>query len=247
MAQQAFAEALAAFSETTFAVACCRSADAPLVFVSPAFCGLTGYELSECLGRNCRFLQGRGSSRRSVRARHSPVLPRASRAESAWVLDRSASCGTRSQRSAASVCVSLKCSAPCRSASSRRVRAAQVCLLNYTRSQEKFWNQCLLLPVRQAGGQARFYLGLSHSRPDSPARGRHGALQHTCSAATPWSTMNAHQGAVADGQSGHAAWRECCPQLREAQQQQAAQICSALQALLAGALQAAARMYCRLL
>lgn len=32
--------------------------DAPLVYVNPAFCALTGYSSEEAVGRNCRFLQG---------------------------------------------------------------------------------------------------------------------------------------------------------------------------------------------
>lgn len=32
--------------------------DYPLVYVSPGFLELTGYSREECLGRNCRFLQG---------------------------------------------------------------------------------------------------------------------------------------------------------------------------------------------
>lgn len=35
-----------------------NQADNPIVFVNDAFLRLTGYERSECLGRNCRFLQG---------------------------------------------------------------------------------------------------------------------------------------------------------------------------------------------
>lgn len=35
-----------------------RQADNPIVFANNAFLDLTGYELSEILGRNCRFLQG---------------------------------------------------------------------------------------------------------------------------------------------------------------------------------------------
>ena len=33
--------------------------DQPLVHVNDAFCALSGYEREECIGRNCRFLQGR--------------------------------------------------------------------------------------------------------------------------------------------------------------------------------------------
>lgn len=35
-----------------------RQADAPLLLVNSAFCSLTGYEMDEIVGRNCRFLQG---------------------------------------------------------------------------------------------------------------------------------------------------------------------------------------------
>lgn len=38
-----------------------RLPDNPIVCVNAAFCELTGYEESEILGRNCRFLQGAGS------------------------------------------------------------------------------------------------------------------------------------------------------------------------------------------
>ena len=39
----------------------------PIVYASPQFCAMTGYSLKEVLGRNCRFLQGAGTSRQSVR------------------------------------------------------------------------------------------------------------------------------------------------------------------------------------
>lgn len=42
--------------------------DCPLVFINPAFTQLTGYPPEEVLGRNCRFLQGRGTEKESVRA-----------------------------------------------------------------------------------------------------------------------------------------------------------------------------------
>ena len=38
-----------------------RLPDNPIVCVNAAFCELTGYQESEILGRNCRFLQGAGS------------------------------------------------------------------------------------------------------------------------------------------------------------------------------------------
>ncbi len=37
--------------------------DNPIVFANDAFCELTGYARGEIVGRNCRFLQGPGTSR----------------------------------------------------------------------------------------------------------------------------------------------------------------------------------------
>ena len=41
--------------------------DTPLTYVNPAFCRLVGYEADECVGRNCRFLQGEGTDAGAVR------------------------------------------------------------------------------------------------------------------------------------------------------------------------------------
>lgn len=43
-----------------------RLPDHPIVLVSEGFSGVTGYGKSEILGRNCRFLQGPGTSPESV-------------------------------------------------------------------------------------------------------------------------------------------------------------------------------------
>lgn len=40
--------------------------DNPMIFVNEAFCELTGYDVSEVLGRNCRMLQGPKTSRETV-------------------------------------------------------------------------------------------------------------------------------------------------------------------------------------
>ncbi len=40
------------------AIADARQPDLPLIYVNPAFETITGYPAQECLGRNCRFLQG---------------------------------------------------------------------------------------------------------------------------------------------------------------------------------------------
>ena len=40
--------------------------DNPIVYCSEGFCNLTGYQRSEVLGRNCRFLQGPGTDQGAV-------------------------------------------------------------------------------------------------------------------------------------------------------------------------------------
>lgn len=41
--------------------------DCPIIFASPGFCRLTGYSIDECVGRNCRFLQGKDSNPNAIR------------------------------------------------------------------------------------------------------------------------------------------------------------------------------------
>lgn len=43
-----------------------RQHDNPIVFVNDAFAKLTGYSRDECMGRNCRFLQGPGTNTEDV-------------------------------------------------------------------------------------------------------------------------------------------------------------------------------------
>jgi PAS domain S-box-containing protein len=47
-------------------VADARQSDMPIVLANDAFLELTGYSAEEILGRNCRFLQGEGTSRTAV-------------------------------------------------------------------------------------------------------------------------------------------------------------------------------------
>lgn len=53
-----------------------RQEDNPIVFANKAFLDLTGYEESEIVGRNCRFLQGTDTDREAVRALRSAVAAR---------------------------------------------------------------------------------------------------------------------------------------------------------------------------
>lgn len=53
-------------SQQNFAISDPTLPDNPIVFVSQGFLELTGYTMSECLGRNCRFLQGPGTDQKAV-------------------------------------------------------------------------------------------------------------------------------------------------------------------------------------
>jgi len=53
-------------NQNNFAVSDPHIADCPIIFASNGFCQLTGYELSETLGRNCRYLQGEDTNRATV-------------------------------------------------------------------------------------------------------------------------------------------------------------------------------------
>ena len=50
--------------------------DEPIVFANKAFCDLTGYDESDFIGRNCRFLQGPDTARASVEAIHTALAAR---------------------------------------------------------------------------------------------------------------------------------------------------------------------------
>jgi PAS domain S-box-containing protein len=50
--------------------------DCPIVFANGAFCELTGYDVTEIVGRNCRFLQGPATDRKAVARVRSAVAAR---------------------------------------------------------------------------------------------------------------------------------------------------------------------------
>jgi PAS domain S-box-containing protein len=50
--------------------------DNPIVYASPGFAALTGYAVSEIVGRNCRFLQGPGSAPETIAAIRKAVAAR---------------------------------------------------------------------------------------------------------------------------------------------------------------------------
>ena len=53
-------------TETCFTISDPHQPDNPLVYVNPAFSRTTGYAVEDCLGRNCRFLQGPGTDPAAV-------------------------------------------------------------------------------------------------------------------------------------------------------------------------------------
>ena len=50
--------------------------DCPIVFVSPGFLELTGYSKEDCIGKNCRFLQGPATDRTEVQKIKDALLQR---------------------------------------------------------------------------------------------------------------------------------------------------------------------------
>lgn len=59
---------LAVDLETAFCMCDCRMKGNPIVYTSTSFEKLTGYTEEECLGRNCRFLQGEDTDRNVVKS-----------------------------------------------------------------------------------------------------------------------------------------------------------------------------------
>eukprot|EP00520_Triparma_pacifica_P020317 CAMPEP_0118652514 /NCGR_PEP_ID=MMETSP0785-20121206/11358_1 /TAXON_ID=91992 /ORGANISM="Bolidomonas pacifica, Strain CCMP 1866" /LENGTH=404 /DNA_ID=CAMNT_0006545035 /DNA_START=73 /DNA_END=1287 /DNA_ORIENTATION=+ len=53
-------------SQACFCISDPSLPDCPIVYASPGFCEVTGYDMAEALGRNCRFLQGPGTSLEKV-------------------------------------------------------------------------------------------------------------------------------------------------------------------------------------
>lgn len=51
----------------SFCIVNAAVADMPIVFASSAFCELTGYDMQELVGKNCRMLQGPATDRNEVR------------------------------------------------------------------------------------------------------------------------------------------------------------------------------------
>ncbi|KAF5834561.1 PAS domain-containing protein [Dunaliella salina] len=130
--------------------------DCPIVFVSEPFLKLTGYSREQVVGRNCRFLQGPGTSPAEVQK----------------IRDAMAS-----------------------------EKPVTVTLLNYTAGGKPFWNLLHVAPIRDAGGQVAYYIGVqlgmnvtatssesqeppnvATSLPDSSTHGahEHGAGKSSC-------------------------------------------------------------------
>lgn len=53
-------------TRSAFIITDCSKPDDPVIYANQAFCDLTGYSQDEIIGRNCRFLQGRDTSERTI-------------------------------------------------------------------------------------------------------------------------------------------------------------------------------------
>ena len=57
-------------SERSFCVTNATAADHPIVYASPGFMKLTGYDMHDILGHNCRLLQGEDTDMNEVNIIH---------------------------------------------------------------------------------------------------------------------------------------------------------------------------------
>ncbi|WP_222195754.1 SpoIIE family protein phosphatase [Modestobacter italicus] len=63
---QALRERAVVATDIAFTITDPRQPDDPLVWVNPSFTRISGYSYEECVGRNCRFLQGPATERKTV-------------------------------------------------------------------------------------------------------------------------------------------------------------------------------------
>lgn len=64
------------FENRVFVVSDACQPDMPIVYASPEFCSMTGYDMAEVVGRNCRFLQGEQTNQDTRQALHKALEER---------------------------------------------------------------------------------------------------------------------------------------------------------------------------
>lgn len=111
--------------------------DSPIVYCSEPFCDLTGYENSEIIGRNCRFLQSPGAGDR-------PENPSLGQVRVAGAPDQ---------------LIDLKQEIIRLKQSLSRNEEVQVVILNYTKSGTAFLNLVTVVPVEPDGDDHRYLVG----------------------------------------------------------------------------------------
>lgn len=89
--------------------------DNPVTFASQAFLNMTEYSLSEILGKNCRFLQGKNTSKQAV-------------ARIRLAIEEGSDCS--------------------------------ICLLNYRKTGQAFWNEFFITALRDNRGRVKNYIGV---------------------------------------------------------------------------------------
>uniref|UniRef100_A0A7S3QM73 LOV domain-containing protein n=3 Tax=Dunaliella TaxID=3044 RepID=A0A7S3QM73_DUNTE len=133
--------------------------DCPIVFVSEPFLKLTGYSREQVVGRNCRFLQGPGTSPAEVQK----------------IRDAMAS-----------------------------EKPVTVTLLNYTADGKPFWNLLHVAPIRDAGGQVAYYIGVQLSMNVTDGSSKSQEAPNVASTPVPnSSTCESHQKQSAGDSSCH--------------------------------------------
>ncbi|CZT20198.1 related to vivid PAS protein VVD [Ramularia collo-cygni] len=115
--------------------------DNPIVYCSEAFCDLTGYNYSDVLGRNCRFLQVPGTSDDTTSRGRTPGL------------DKISMPGAPSQT------VDLQHELHRLKHSLSHKEEVQAMLLNYHKSGRAFLNLVTVVPVETPGDDHQYLVG----------------------------------------------------------------------------------------
>jgi hypothetical protein len=124
--------------------------DNPITYASQGFLDLTGYSLSEVLNKNCRFLQGEGTDKKTIEFLHQecsptnndsdlPVNPPNHSGEGTAASDNHTEKNEKNEKENDDI---------------------HVVVLNYKKDGTPFWNQLFIAPLRDFHGKVVNYLGV---------------------------------------------------------------------------------------
>jgi PAS domain-containing protein len=122
--------------------------DNPITYASQGFLDLTGYSLSEVLNKNCRFLQGEGTDKKTIEFLHEQCSPNSNSSDplvnpSNHTGEGAAATDNNNEKN-----------------DSKENDDIHVVVLNYKKDGTPFWNQLFIAPLRDFHGKVVNYLGV---------------------------------------------------------------------------------------